>query len=290
MRVFFKYIVVCLSAIIIGLFILEFMYASIYNNSDFIRNKFQLALKGPVANYDLVVLGSSRANNHIDTGQIQKLGLTTFNFGRSGASMEDNYVLLKLLTSTSKIKNIWLELDLNIQSEAYAKANRINILPYITKSKVLSDYYLNEINNFKTYKHIPFYRFSKFDSRLGFREVFLNAIYKKSKHLGRNGFTPLYGISSNLFYDLSLKTPKKNKYYEAIKELCKVHKINLISFTTPICKQTLGREYFEKIPLIYPEVISFENVITEDKYFSTCGHMNEDGAKVFTSHLIKNIL
>ena len=72
--------------------------------------------------------------------------------------------------------------------------------------------------------------------------------------------------------------------------MCKVHKINLISFTTPICKQTLGREYFEKIPLIYPEVISFENVITEDKYFSTCGHMNEDGAKVFTSHLIKNIL
>jgi hypothetical protein len=52
----------------------------------------------------------------------------------------------------------------------------------------------------------------------------------------------------------------------------------------------LGREYFDKIPLIYPEVISFENVITEDKYFSTCGHMNEDGAKVFTSHLIKNIL
>ena len=290
MKRFFKYIVVCIIGTVVGLFILEFTYTSVYNNSNFSRNKFQLALKNPESNYDLVVLGSSRANNHIVTNQIKKKGLTTYNFGRSGASLEDSFVLLKLLIHSSKVKNVWLELDLNIQNETYAKVNRINALPYITKSALLNDYYANQIEDYKFYKNIPFYRFAKFDSRLGFREFFFNAIHKKSKHLDQSGFTPLYGTSNNLFYDIRDKSPKRNKFYDAIKKLCKEHQINLVCFTTPICKETLGREYFDKIQALYPEVLRFENIITADKYFSTCGHMNIDGAKLFTNHLIEKLL
>ena len=44
----------------------------------------------------------------------------------------------------------------------------------------------------------------------------------------------------------------------------------------------------EKIKNIYPEVHNCEHYVTEDKYFSSCGHMNEAGARVFTAKIIED--
>ena len=43
-----------------------------------------------------------------------------------------------------------------------------------------------------------------------------------------------------------------------------------------------------KIKNIYPEVHNYENSITDDKYFSSCGHMNKEGARVFTAKIIED--
>ena len=87
--------------------------------------------------------------------------------------------------------------------------------------------------------------------------------------------------------DLSEYYPKKNKAYEEIKAICKKHNIHLIALTTPMCMSTINRDYFNHIQEVYPEVYRFENAVTDDKYFSTCGHMNKDGAMEYTKAVFK---
>jgi hypothetical protein len=46
--------------------------------------------------------------------------------------------------------------------------------------------------------------------------------------------------------------------------------------------ETINRDYFNHIQKVYPEILRFENAVTDDKYFSTCGHLNKDGATEYT--------
>ena len=47
-------------------------------------------------------------------------------------------------------------------------------------------------------------------------------------------------------------------------------------------------DYFEKVNKLYPEIHNYENVVLDDKYFSSCGHMNDMGAKLFTAKVIED--
>ena len=79
-----------------------------------------------------------------------------------------------------------------------------------------------------------------------------------------------------------------NKYYEEIKNICKANNINLIVLMTPMCENVKGMNYFDKVKKGYPEIHNYENVVVEDKYFSSCGHMNDEGARMFTARILKD--
>jgi glutathionyl-hydroquinone reductase len=55
---------------------------------------------------------------------------------------------------------------------------------------------------------------------------------------------------------------------------------------TPMCTNVKGMDYFAKANQIYPEIQNLENVVVGDQYFSSCGHMNDAGARLFTSIVI----
>lgn len=59
--------------------------------------------------------------------------------------------------------------------------------------------------------------------------------------------------------------------------------------TTPMCVETINIEYFNQIKNVYPEILRFEKTVTEDKYFSTCGHMNKKGAVKFTKIVLDSL-
>ena len=46
--------------------------------------------------------------------------------------------------------------------------------------------------------------------------------------------------------------------------------------------------YFERVKKAYPEIYNYENVVGDDKYFSTCGHLNDAGAKIFTAKIVND--
>ena len=235
------------------------------------------------------MLGSSRANNHFVPKLFIEKGLKAYNYGMSGSRLQETALVLQLMLEKKyTIKNIILEVDLNINSEGYSEGTRARFMPYLKSNETVANYYNEIIPEFKLLYYLPFYRFIRNDAQIGFRQMFFSMINKPSADLLNEGFYALQGEGQNMKYDLTKYAPKRNKDYELIKNLCKTNNINLIVVSTPMCSSVKGIRYFEKIKYIYPEVHNCEHYVTEDKYFSSCGHMNEAGARVFTAKIIED--
>lgn len=287
MKSFVKYILKIVFILVISACLLDFIFTNVYGKSSE-RNKIQAVINGDIKNYEVVVLGSSRANNHIVTSEFSKKNIQAFNYGMSGSSLEESALLLQLMIEKKwNIKNVLLEVDLNVNSESYSDGTRALFLPYLRKESI-SSYYQN-IENFNALYYLPFYRYICYETKIGVRELFFSIIKRKSNALQNGGFYPLTNQGKNMSYDLSNYKPKTNKNYQKIKDLCQTHKINLISITTPMCENTLNMSYFEELKKKYPEIHNFEDVVTEDTYFSSCGHLNVTGATIFTQRIIASL-
>lgn len=284
---FVKYILKTLLILVVSACVLDFFYTQVYATSKE-RNKIQAVINGPNKKLDVLILGSSRANNHIVTSEFEKENIKAFNFGMSGSSLEETALLLELILEKKwNIKNVLLEVDLNVNSESFSEGTRAAFMPYF-RNEIVSNYY-KETEKYNQLYYIPFYRYIAYESKIGAREMFFSLSKKKTNSLHNSGFYPLNNRGKNLNYDLSKYKPKPNKNYNFIKELCKKHNVNLIVITTPICKNTINRNYFKELKLLYPEIHNFENLVTEDKFFSSCGHMNVEGATIFTKKMITSL-
>ncbi|MBY0486641.1 MAG: hypothetical protein K2P85_05565 [Flavobacteriaceae bacterium] len=287
MKKFIQFIGKILVLLLLTLVVLDALYTLVYKQSNE-RTKIDYLYNSKDQNYDVVFLGSSRVNNHFVPQIFKDNGYKTFNFGVTRSRLEESALMLKLMVERNyKIKNLILQVDLNINTNDHSEAIRSLFMPYIHQSETIRNHYKN-IDEYNELLYIPFYRYMNYDARIGFREMYQTAINKKTNALDNDGFYPLMTDERPMVpADLSKYYPKRNKGYEEIKAICKKNHINLIAITTPMCMETINREYFDKIKLIYPEIRSFENAVTDDKYFSTCGHMNKDGAIEFTKIVFK---
>lgn len=271
----------------IVLVFLDFGYTYVYIHSG-CRNKINYVYYSKAQNFDVIFMGSSRANNHFVTQLFTDKGINAYNFGMSGAGLKDTELLLKLMIERHyKIETIILEVDLNINIDGFSEGTLASFMPYLHQSEVVRHCYEN-IPRYKYLYYIPFYRFINYDAKVGFREMFFSAIHKKSKGLLNGGYYALYGEEKNKSMDLSNYFPKRSSSYEGIKHICKMNKINLIVVMTPMCVNVKGIEYFDKVNKIYPEIHNYEKVVQEGKYFSSCGHMNDFGARMFTARILKD--
>jgi hypothetical protein len=276
---FLTKIVVLLIAVAV---VLDVVYTIVYVNSN-CRSKIDYLYNSSDEEYDVIFLGSSRVNNHFVPELFEKEGYKTFNFGITRSRLEESALQLKMMIERRyKIKNIILQVDLNINTNDHSEAIRSLFMPYLHQSKTIRNHYKN-IPEYNKLLLIPFYRYMNYDARIGFREMYYSATAKKTNVLENKGFNPLANKPGKMIpADLSKYYPKKNVAYEEIKQLCKKNNINLIAITTPICTSTINRDYFNHIQKIYPEIMRYENAVTADRYFSTCGHLNKKGAEKFT--------
>ena len=286
-----KFIVFAFKALIVTVLIavfLDFMYTQVYLQASG-RGKIDYVYNSQNRNYDVVVLGSSRANNHFVTEMFEDKGLKAFNYGMSGGHLFEASLVLKLMIERKySIKNVIIETDLNISSDHRADGISSKFLPYIHNSKIIQEHFRSEPDFWKIY-YIPFYRYIAFDAQIGFREMFFNAIHKKTSHLQNLGYAALsVGSKGNMKKDIRALKPIQNKYYEEIKKICAENHINLIAVMTPMCSNTKGLDYFEKVKKIYPEIHNYENAVEGDQYFSSCGHMNDAGARLFTTRILND--
>ncbi len=287
MRKFLLFLAKGLALLLLTLVLLDVLYTAVYMQSDS-RSKIDYLFNSKDKNYDIVFLGSSRVNNHFVPKIFNDQGYKTFNFGITRSRLEESALMLQMMVERNyKIKYLMLQVDLNINTNDHSEAIRSLFMPYLHTSKTVRDFY-RTIPEYNELLFIPFYRYMHYDARVGFREMYYSAIHKKTNALENEGFHPLMTSDKNMIpADLSKYYPKRNKGYEEIKAICKKNNIQLIALTTPMCMETINRDYFNHLQEVYPEIRRFENAVTDDKYFSTCGHLNKDGAEEFTNVVFK---
>lgn len=254
------------------------------------RGKIETVVNSTAKKYDVVILGSSRANNHFVAQMFEDKGLKTFNYGMSGGHLFEASLLLKLMIERKyEIKNVILETDLNLSNDQESEGVSAKFLPYIHSSQIIKDHFSQE-EGFNSLYYIPFYRYIKFDSKIGVREISKIAKSEKTNALDNLGYYPLEkhkngNMKNNI---VNLNPLPHNKYYEEIKSICKKNNINLIAVMTPMCENVVGMNYFDKVQKAYPEIYNYEDAVVENKYFSSCGHMTNEGARLFTTRILKD--
>lgn len=289
MKRFLIYTAKILIAVILIAVILDGLYTAIFFQSKN-RGKVESVFNSEACKYDVVILGSSRANNHFVSQIFEEKGLKTFNYGMSGGHLFEASLMLKLMIERKyEIKNVILEADLNLSNDQESDGVSAKFLPYIHNSKLIKDHFSGQ-KNFNELYYIPFYRYIKFDSKIGFREIYNIAGGKATNALDNLGYYPLVkhkngNMKNNI---VNLNPLLKNKYYEEIKNICKANNINFIAVMTPMCENVVGMNYFDKVKKAYPEIHNYENVVVENKYFSSCGHMTDAGARMFTTRILKD--
>jgi len=289
MKRFLIYTTKIIIIIILIAVVFDGIYTAIYMRSQD-RGKIETVFNSKAEKYDVIILGSSRANNHFIPQMFEDKGLKTFNYGMSASHLFEASLMLKLMVERKwKIKNVIVEADLNLAIDHRSKPISSKFLPYIHNSAVIIDHFKDE-ESFNEMYYLPFYRYIKDDSKIGFREVFFTLVHKKTSALQNLGFYPLQKHkNANMKNDIvNLNPLPHNKSYEEIKAICKSNNINLIAVMTPMCENVKGLDYFDKVKKLYPEIHNYENAVTEDKYFSSCGHMNDVGAKMFTAKILKD--
>jgi len=282
MKEFFQFILKALTILIITMALLDVLYTAVYLQSNS-RSKIDYLYNSKDKNYDVIFLGSSRVNNHFVPQLFNDNGYKTFNFGITRSRLEESALMLKMMVERNyKIKTLMLQVDLNINTNDHSEAIRSLFMPYLHQSSTIRNHY-KSIPEYNKLLYIPFYRYMNYDARIGFREMYFSAIQKRTNALDNDGFNPLKSSNAKMVpADLSKYYPKRNIAYEEIKAICKANNINLIAITTPMCMSTINRDYFNHIKSVYPEIHNFENAVTDDKYFATCGHMNKEGAMEYS--------
>lgn len=174
MKYFLLFIAKLLLITFLILGLLDVIYTQVYKQSSS-RNKIAYVYNSKPRDYDVVILGSSRANNHFVAPLFEKKGLKTFNYGMSGGHLFEASLLLKLMIERGyHIKNVILEADLNLSNEQESESVASKFLPYIHDSKIIANHF-SEQKNFWALYYIPFYRYVTFEPRIGFREMYSTA-------------------------------------------------------------------------------------------------------------------
>jgi hypothetical protein len=286
---FLVFIAKLLLIIVISAVVLDVLYTLVYLKSSK-RNKIEYVYNSKGKSLDVIFMGSSRTQNHMMAKLFNDKGIKAYNFGMSGSKLDETALLLKLMLERNyKIKNIILDVDLNLNSNSKSEGTKALYMPYLHCSETIRNHYKTEAS-YNKLLYIPFYRYIEGDAKIGFREMFFSVTDKKTNALDNFGYFPLKGQGRNMKYDLSDYKPKRNFAYEEIKAICKKNNIHLISIATPMCQECASDAYFNSIKSVYPEVYNYENKVTDDKDFASCGHMNIDGARLFTTIILNDFI
>ena len=91
-------------------------------------------------------------------------------------------------------------------------------------------------------------------------------------------------------YTLPKTINKSNKMLDNIDRLCKEKHIDVTYFCAPFCSQVATSDYPEKLQQKIPNFKNYSKTLLDQKYYVNCGHLNEDGAKLFTKILIDDCI
>jgi hypothetical protein len=284
MSQFIKYLFSILLLVIGLLYLCDIIYTQTYTNSN-PRNKLQYILNTEDEIFDVVFLGSSRVANHIDIKLFDSLShKKNINLGVEGAGLNDNLLQLKLLLDKNYVSHVFLQIDFNFERTSPSNISISEAMPFL-RNKILKNHLKNNFINFKKLEYLPFYRYAINDPKIGLREFFFSLFNKKPKINPSIGFSPKLGnILPLKGQNLSETIKQNNSVINEIIEICKKNKTTLTLYTSPFCSKTKNINYINKLKIKIPSLIDLSKGYSDELFFN-CGHLNNEGAKIFTTDL-----
>jgi|GEM_PF-841507 len=281
MKKFLSYITLLFGIITCLYFIGEWSYSFIYNHGSY-RNKVMWVrdLKNQeIKNFDYIILGSSRAYYHLDPILIEeKTGKKGLNLGLNNSYPFEIKLMLDQFFKSSTTKKVFIQVDYTFNVIQPDQEAFISFIPYLNEEDVYNEF-SNNTNDFNILHTLPFYRYQKYESQLGFRNILLSSLNKKPTFLERNGFKPIptaTAYNESFTYELN---PIQNQHIKEILDMAKQREVDVFFFTAPMYQCKGNHEVFKSLLNNYQD---FSELVREKSYFVDAIHLNEKGAKLFT--------
>jgi hypothetical protein len=291
MKNFIKHVLILICVILLTMFFLDVVFTFVIKReTSFSKSQDSLNSKNT---YDFAFFGSSRTKNHIDCKLITEItGRSCKNFGIGGASNGDMLLLMRLIKKKEITFNkVFMQIDYNYNyNEITENFKSVLIGPLLTDPIVKEQLREYGENNF--YVHLPFYYYLKFDRIIGLRELFASLIKNKPfpEFNIEFGYAPLSGIGNTVAGNFPLLT-KNNTELIQMKEVYKDTQTELVFFTAPYCNNVKNRSFIDKVKLKLPDLYNYIDLFDDKpQYFANCGHLNKNGAEIFTKKIIEDIL
>ena len=252
-------------------------------------------------NADLLVFGSSKANHHYEPEIFKKrLNTSFYNAGRDGNTIFYHNALLKGILTRYSPKVVILDLtncEFSVDRTVYDRLS--SLLPYYKKHhEMRSTIELRSpYEKFKLLSEIYPYNSSLFSILIG------NLDYNKTRVEDKEGFVPLYGgwgeqianTNNSAKYDLDTNLIAA---YESFIRICKNADIKLEIVSSPSFVNLqyedysikVAKEIAKKYKINFFDYSNNQFFINSPSVFMDPGHLNVDGAKIFSNLFIDEML
>jgi len=284
MKNFIKLLIYIALSILILMFGLEKIFTYSYENPVNPRNKASW-LKKMDANekFDYALFGSSRCLNTVNPVFIdQQTGLSGINMAYNGSNPFEIKLMVHEFLKKYHPKKIYVQVDDRFDRERNDPTSSIFWLPFINEDYIHKQF-KNKDSLVWGYKNIPFYRYMLYESKIGFRDVFLS-YFKKNQFNKFKGFIPTSGTSEKTKFHYYKLSNQSNIHIKEIETLCKEKEVEVYFFTAPYYKRNLDSDIIEKHVNHYTD---FSQAILKREYFANPSHLNGKGAEKFTNIFIK---
>lgn len=292
MKKFSLYILGGIIAILVIMEVLDVAYTKVYESS-YPRTKFQYFRSLKDKKIDCIFIGSSRVENGIVPSLItKKTGKTAVNLGFQAAKLGDIYTLLQLVKEYHiQYETILIQVDYIYNIEGgHSTIFEYEMMPFVRDNAITKQYSDRYSKHPMANYYLPFYRYCSNDLKLGFREVFANLIHKKNNVTKDAGYGAKFGNVIKLKGVLPETILDKNSIMDSIQSFVKQNNMKVVFYCAPFCRNNQNKEFTTKLATKIPGFRDFSTVITDDRMFVNCNHMNDDGARQFTEIFIEEVL
>jgi len=238
---------------------------------------------------DIIILGPSTANHHYIPDIIEdSLNLSCYNAGRDGVGLNYYLAIQRSILRRYKPKLFIIDIRPSLISNEFQTRDRLsNLLPYYENHPEIRNI-VEKKSRFERIKLLS--KIYPYNSML---LVILNGIIS-DKNKTINGYIPLY---KKLATNDQLQTLKETYTYNSDKlgvlseliQNAKINNIDIIIVDSPSYNLALDSTYFELISNIcefndvkYFSFLNDSRFTNHPEYFSDRGHLNNDGAILFT--------
>ena len=302
-----KKIITYVTACICILFVYRsFLYIGIRKNKQGIFSKYNDVFLKQGNNYDVLFLGSSRAEMHFAPRIFDSITkFNSYNLGISGASVKVNYVILKTYCHQhQKPKHIILNIDyFSLKSDVDTLNDFPRYFPFLN-----NDYLRAELNTvdgrFTSFYYNPFHSLPY--TQIEFLSASLHGWLNISGKYDTLMYKGFQTVPSNEGGQISKSKPiysfisKKNRnYIDSIVSFSKKNKIHLTLVTSPIYgkgyhhvlnKSVLVNQLNDIAGINHIPYFDYTDslIFNDPKLYFDEEHLNFIGAKKFSNHFSVN--